>query len=90
MTISLPQYPESYWHASTQLQTFPSLSSDIETEVCIVGAGITGITTAYLLAKKGIQVVVIDSDTILKGTTGFTTAKITAQHGLIYDEFTHL
>ena len=90
MTISLPQYPESYWHASTQLQTFPSLSSDIETEVCIVGAGITGITTAYLLAKKGIQVVIIDSDTILKGTTGFTTAKITAQHGLIYDEFTHL
>lgn len=89
MTISLPQFPESYWHASTQLPTYPSLSSDVDTEVCIVGAGITGITTANLLAQKGIKTVLIEADTIFKGATGFTTAKITAQHGLIYDEFIH-
>ncbi|MDF2558260.1 MAG: petC [Bacillales bacterium] len=89
MTISLPQFPESYWHSSTRLPSFPSLSFDVETEVCIVGGGITGISTAYLLAQKGIKTVLIEADTLFKGATGFTTAKITAQHGLIYDEFIH-
>lgn len=83
----LPQFPESLWVATTELPTFPRLAEDIETDVAVVGAGITGITTAYLLAKAGKDVVLIEAGQILNGTTGHTTAKVTAQHGLIYHEF---
>ncbi|PGS03504.1 FAD-dependent oxidoreductase [Bacillus pseudomycoides] len=83
---SFPQFPEPYWRDSTSFPIFPKLSESIKAEVAIIGAGITGITTAYLLAKEGMKVVLIDSGNILNGTTGHTTAKITAQHDLIYDE----
>lgn len=79
--------PRSYWLASSQLPTFPKLDKDIEVDVAIVGAGIAGITSAYLLVNAGLKVAVIEASRILNGTTGHTTAKITAQHGLIYDEF---
>ncbi len=82
----LPQYPESLWRASTELPTFPKLAEDIKVDVAIVGAGIAGITTAYLLSKEGLRVALLDAGQILEGTTGHTTAKVTAQHGLIYDE----
>ncbi|CQR46628.1 Cytochrome b6-f complex iron-sulfur subunit [Paraliobacillus sp. PM-2] len=76
---------ESYWY-NTNVASFPPISKDIETDVTIVGGGITGITTAYLLAKENINVVLLEADQLISGTTGHTTAKITAQHGLIYDE----
>ncbi|WP_240468643.1 FAD-dependent oxidoreductase [Gracilibacillus sp. YIM 98692] len=75
------------WQVDQILDEFPSLQENKKTEVTIVGAGITGITTAYLLAKKGVKVIVIDRDKVANGTTGNTTAKVTAQHGIIYDEF---
>src|SRR5699024_9379687 len=47
---------------------------------------ITGITSAYLLATEGLNVALFEEDDLMSGTTGHTTAKITAQHDLIYDE----
>ena len=85
-STQLPQYPESLWRASTELPTFPQLKEDITVDVGIVGAGITGITTAYLLSKEGFKVALLDAGQILQGTTGHTTAKVTTQHGMIYDE----
>ena len=85
-TNQLPQYPESLWRASTELPTFPQLAEDIKVDVAIVGAGIAGITTAYLLSQEGLKVALLDAGRILEGTTGHTTAKVTAQHGIIYDE----
>lgn len=82
----LPQYPEPYWLDSTTIPTFQKLETDIQADVAIVGGGITGITAAYLLTQQGIQVTLIEAGHILTGTTGHTTAKITAQHGLIYDQ----
>ncbi|PKG23871.1 FAD-dependent oxidoreductase [Niallia nealsonii] len=76
----------SYWKQTSNLPTFPKLTENIETDVCIIGGGITGITTAYLLSKEGLKVTVLEADKVLQGTTGNTTAKITLQHGLIYDE----
>ena len=64
---------------------FNSLDKNIEVDVCIVGGGITGISTAYLLAKAGLKVCILEKDKVAHHTTGNTTAKITSQHGLFYD-----
>lgn len=85
----LPKEPLSYWRTNIEFPKFPKLEQDIDVDVVIVGAGITGITSAYLLVNEGLKVAVIESDEVLNGTTGHTTAKITAQHDLIYAEFMH-
>ncbi|WNQ13854.1 FAD-dependent oxidoreductase [Paenibacillus aurantius] len=81
-----PQFPESYWIASEEIPAQPKLMEDIEADVTIVGAGLTGLTTAYLLAERGVRVVVLEAGRMVHGTTGHTTAKVTAQHSLFYDE----
>ncbi|MGG6314187.1 FAD-dependent oxidoreductase [Paenibacillus macerans] len=86
MSGGLPRFPESMWRETTSLPRYATLNEDIETEVAIVGAGIAGITTAYLLVQAGLKVAILDAGLILDGTTGYTTAKITAQHGLFYDK----
>ncbi|WP_067725558.1 FAD-dependent oxidoreductase [Oceanobacillus damuensis] len=83
----LPQFPEPIWRDQISLPSFPALNDSIKADVGIVGGGITGITAAYLLAKQNLNVVLLDAGPVLNGTTGHTTAKITAQHGIIYDEF---
>ncbi|MBM4761624.1 FAD-dependent oxidoreductase [Bacillus sp. B15-48] len=85
-TSKMPQFPESYWPQSVELPSFSELQEDTNVEVAIIGGGMTGITAAYLLAKEGKKVAIIEAGRILNGTTGHTTAKVTAQHGLIYDE----
>ncbi len=82
---AMPQFPEPYWREVT-LPPFEKLTSNLEVDVAIVGGGITGITAGYLLRKEGLKVAILEAGTILNGTSGHTTAKITAQHGLIYDE----
>ncbi|GAB2559030.1 FAD-dependent oxidoreductase [Gracilibacillus alcaliphilus] len=74
---------QSIWQ-EISMSTFPRLSESKQSEVAVIGAGITGITTAYLLAKQGLQVILIDRDKLAGKTTGHTTAKITIQHGDIY------
>jgi glycine/D-amino acid oxidase-like deaminating enzyme/nitrite reductase/ring-hydroxylating ferredoxin subunit len=81
----LPQFPESYWR-ELEFPTFPKLDQDIQVDVAIVGGGITGITAAHILSKSNVKVALIEAGKILTGTTGHTTAKLTSQHGLIYDE----
>lgn len=82
----MPQFPESYWR-EFELPLFNKLSEDMSFDVAIVGGGITGITAGYLLSKEGLKVAIIEAGRILTGTTGHTTAKVTAQHNIIYDEF---
>ncbi|MDK8180294.1 FAD-dependent oxidoreductase [Paenibacillus sp. UMB4589-SE434] len=82
----MPHLPKSYWLESVSIDSFPKLTGDIEAEVVVVGGGISGITSAYLLAKEGLNVVLLEAGYLFNGTTGHTTAKITAQHDLIYDE----
>jgi glycine/D-amino acid oxidase-like deaminating enzyme/nitrite reductase/ring-hydroxylating ferredoxin subunit len=82
----IPHFPKTYWR-EIELPTFQKLSEDVSVDVAIVGAGITGITAAYLLSKEGLKVAILEAGSVLNGTTGHTTAKVTAQHGLIYDEF---
>ncbi|CAM4280525.1 glycine/D-amino acid oxidase-like deaminating enzyme/nitrite reductase/ring-hydroxylating ferredoxin subunit [Paenibacillus endophyticus] len=83
----IPKFPQSLWMDSTEkLSIFPALDQNIETDITVVGGGISGITTAYLLIQEGFKVVLVEAGKLLGGTTAHTTAKITAQHDLIYDE----
>jgi glycine/D-amino acid oxidase-like deaminating enzyme/nitrite reductase/ring-hydroxylating ferredoxin subunit len=75
---------EPYWITSTDKTDYPALKEDIKVDVAIIGGGIVGITSAFLLKNKGLKVAVLEADRIAHGTTGHTTAKITSQHGLIY------
>ncbi|WP_162920182.1 FAD-dependent oxidoreductase [Paenisporosarcina cavernae] len=79
---------QSYW-LENHIPSFPQLATSTKTDVCIIGGGIVGITAAYLLAKEGKQVTLLEATSLLHGTTGFTTAKVTAQHGPIYQELLH-
>lgn len=69
---------------ATDVPELPVLAHDIRTNVCIVGAGIAGMTTAYLLARAGRAVVVIDDGPVGGGETGRTTAHITASLDDLY------
>ncbi|SMQ65516.1 Glycine/D-amino acid oxidase [Bacillus sp. OV166] len=81
----IPKFPKTYWR-EIELPAFISLEQDLSVDVAIVGAGISGITAAYLLSKEGLKVALLEAGNVLNGTTGHTTAKLTAQHSIIYDE----
>lgn len=76
----------SLWHETCEMPRFPKLEGNKKTEVLIIGGGIAGILTAYFMEQQGIDYILVEKDRICHGTTGNTTAKITYQHGLIYDK----
>lgn len=77
---------KSLWNETVSHPDFPTLQSDIKTDVLIIGGGIAGILTAYFLQENGVPYILVEKERICSGTTGNTTAKITFQHGLIYDK----
>ena len=77
---------KSVWSESYKFRKREALNKDIKTDVLVIGAGIAGILTAYMLKQKGREVVVIDAAEIASGNTKNTTAKITSQHDLIYSK----
>ena len=71
------QANNSIWMATADTPSQAELRENIRTDVCIIGAGIAGLTTAYLLAREGRSVVVLDDGQIGGGMTGRTTAHLT-------------
>lgn len=76
---------KSFWTNNFEIDKFERLEDDIEAEVCIIGGGITGLSTAYYLAQNGVDVVVLEKDGIASKTTGHTTGKVSIQHGMFYN-----
>ena len=76
---------KSYWLDSTGETNYPTLEKDIKTDIVIIGGGITGITTALLLKNEGFTIALIEADKIVQSTTGYSTAYITSQHDIIYN-----
>jgi glycine/D-amino acid oxidase-like deaminating enzyme/nitrite reductase/ring-hydroxylating ferredoxin subunit len=74
----------SLWVETTPATDHPALVGDVRADVVVVGGGITGLTTAYLLEQRGLDVVVLEAHRLALGSTGFTTAKVTSLHGLTY------
>jgi glycine/D-amino acid oxidase-like deaminating enzyme/nitrite reductase/ring-hydroxylating ferredoxin subunit len=71
------QRSTSVWMATAETPPEPRLQQDIQADVCVIGAGIAGMTTAYLLSLEGQSVVVLDDGAIGGGMTGRTTAHLT-------------
>ena len=67
---------DSLWMATAPPRVLPPLAEDLRTDVCVIGAGIAGITTAYLLAREGRRVVVLEAGGVGGGETGRTTAHL--------------
>ncbi|WP_169738917.1 FAD-dependent oxidoreductase [Jiangella gansuensis] len=81
--------PRSYWLDSTGDPSLGRAEHPQEADVVVLGAGIAGITTAYLLKQAGMTVALIEADDRLAaGVTGHTTAKVTSQHGAMYATLT--
>ena len=76
----------SVWATTAEKPNFPQLDKNIKTDVLIIGGGMAGILCAYMLKNAGVDCILVEAKQICGGVTKNTTAKITLQHGLIYDK----
>src|SRR3954452_25104971 len=65
---------------------YDALGGDVYVDVAVVGGGISGLTSALLLQRQGLDVAVVEMHRIATGTTGHTTGKVSSQHGLTYGQ----
>ena len=79
-------YMLSVWSANSELPSFSQLTSDKKTDVLVVGGGSAGILCASMLKTHGVDCILLEADRICRGVTQNTTAKITVQHGFLYDK----
>jgi len=66
-----------YWINSAPIKRFPRLQKNVHVDILVIGAGITGITAAYLLKKAGLSVALIERERVASIDTGHTTAHLT-------------
>ena len=81
---------ESIWNKTVEIPNKKSLAEDIHVKNVVIGAGMAGILTTWSLMRRGQEVIVLESNEIGSGQSGYTTAKITSQHGLFYDRMIRL
>ena len=82
--MALVGKPDCCWNATAPATSYPTLETSDKADVAVIGAGIVGLTTAYLLAQAGVSVAVLEALQVGRQVTGRSTAKITSQHSLIY------
>ncbi|MBR3767045.1 MAG: FAD-dependent oxidoreductase [Clostridia bacterium] len=76
----------SIWTESVKKPSFETLQGDVKTDVLIIGGGLAGILCAHMLENAGVDYLLVEADSICGGVTQNTTAKITIQHGLVYEK----
>lgn len=81
---------QSIWRKNSDFPKFPALNGDRKVDVLVIGGGIAGILTAYFLKQHQVSCLLAEGKTLCSGTTQNTTAKITAQHGLIYQKLARM
>ena len=74
----------SLWEEGIRITRFPQLEGDTDTDVLIIGGGMAGVLTAFMLKSSGIDYVLCEAEVLGNGVTKNTTAKLTSQHGLLY------
>ena len=76
---------DSVWTKTAQMPSFEPLQKKIKTDVLIIGGGLAGLLCAWRLQQAGVDYALVEADAICSGITKNTTAKITSEHGLMYD-----
>lgn len=76
----------SLWLATAAGTGYPSLSTDLDVDVAVIGGGVAGLTAALALKRAGQSVAVIEAARVGTGVTGHTTGKVTSLHRLVYTE----
>ena len=76
----------SIWKKTSESPKASEGIPEQEAAAVIIGGGMAGILTGWFLKKQGINVMILEANEIGSGQTGNTTAKVTSQHGLIYDK----
>lgn len=84
---SFPSKGTSFWVESTPETNYAPLTKDTDVDIAIIGGGIAGLSTAYLLKQRGKRVAVIEKQRVGEGVSGFTTGKVTSQHGKTYTSY---
>ncbi len=74
----------SLWSRTVHPPTFPALDRDLTTDVLIIGGGLAGVLCCHCLTRAGVDCALVEARTLCSGVTKDTTAKLTSQHGLIY------
>ena len=77
---------KSLWEQTWERPNFSAQDGDLNTDMLIIGGGMAGVLCAYKLHCAGVPYVLVEAETVCSGITKNTTAKITSQHGLIYDK----
>ncbi len=77
---------KSIWQENVDLPKFDSIRGDLEVDVLIIGGGLCGVLCAYMLNKAGVNYALVEGGRICNKVTADTTAKITSQHGFIYNK----
>lgn len=72
------------WIDTTPVTNYPGLQGDVSVDVAVIGGGIVGLTAALLLKRAGKRVALLESKRIVRGVSGYTSAKVTAGHGIMY------
>ncbi len=80
------EFMYSVWSDTASIPNKEPMKQELHTDVLIIGGGMAGVLCAYLLRQAGISYALVEANTICGGITKNTTAKITSQHGLIYDK----
>jgi len=81
--VEAPRLNRSLWLQAAATR-YPPLEGPLDVDVAVVGGGITGVTAAYLLKQEGRSVALLEQNRIGYGATGYTTAKLTVGHSVVY------
>lgn len=77
---------QSFWSTSVERESYPPMQGHEHAEVAVIGAGMVGILAAWELARRGRKVVLVEAARVADGVSAYTTAKITSQHSLLYQD----